>query len=128
MSETRRTILDMLFRLGNDKRNVVHQDEDCMYLSRRPARGPGQEVVEVDPNDLRTARLCRCCIPDSPRARSFHRRCKICRTARPCPHNGGVPVFVDYTFHRETLLHAVGDTVTRCVHVWPENLLQHLSA
>lgn len=63
---------------------------------------------------------CLSCYPDAPRARFFKRRCGQCKSARPCPHNGGVLVYVPVVWRRGTNLLAPGTITHRRRYVWPD--------
>lgn len=112
----------------NPARGRFHKTDQCVHLTRKTT-GVRQEVIAVDLKELSRGIPCRTCYVDAPKIASAHRYCAECnkKTARPCPHNGGIPVVVTMTRKStRTLFSEPGDTYTKHVYVWPEKL--HLFA
>ena len=107
---------------------LFHKSLDCRQLTKRPATGKFQDAVELDLNDLKRPRPCRTCYPDAPVAKSVHRLCPKCNHFRvaPCPHNGGVPVLVDWTRRKGSILTQPGENYQQEVYVWPEHVHQYV--
>jgi hypothetical protein len=78
-------------RVDASHRTRFHRSPDCRQLRKRPARGPGNELITLEPLET-GARPCRTCYPDAPRISIRKRYCSECDTRYPCPHNGGVEV------------------------------------
>lgn len=98
---------------------IFHKSLYCRQL-RKPSR---LTPVEVELNELARPRPCYTCYPDAPRSVSVHRVCYVCNTEsgpRPCPHNGGVPVYRDVVYPRPGTYHDPGDSRPVPEYVWPE--------
>lgn len=82
-----------------------HVTPDCTAI--KDTKYP---YVETDLKDVGSARPCAFCVPDYPRAKVVHARCKVCNKGKPhpCSHNGGVLVVCP-------------GKATRLIYVWPEH-------
>jgi len=113
---------------SNPYRRRFHRDESCSQLTKGPAIGESQEIVEISLDDLPGVLPCLRCFPDAPRARSAHQYCYTCDTGkvRPCQHNGGVQVFMVRTVRKGSLYRDPGETFTQARYVWPENASKYI--
>jgi len=117
----------VFIRAGTQRRRKFHKDRGCKQLRKPPARGVARELLEVELSSLEFATPCKNCYPDAPRAKSWHRNCEICKSWMPCEHNGGVPVYINYTHTKRTLFNEPGDVSPRLKYVWPENVRNYVS-
>lgn len=81
--------------------------------SCRKIRKVKHRYKEVSVDEVGSARPCAICLPEYPRVKVIHRRCRVCNRGKvyPCSHNGGVRVVVPVPSRG----------FTRVKHVWPEH-------
>lgn len=114
---------------SNAYRRRFHARPDCPQLTKGPASGSPQDVVQIDLDERDRATPCLECYPEAPRPRSAHRYCYTCDPGRvkPCEHNGGVRVWMTRVRSYQTLFTEPGDEYYQERWVWPEKAHLYLS-
>lgn len=117
-------------RADAGRRARFHRSEDCRQLTKKPPEGKPRELLEVDLADLTRPVPCRTCYTDLPTIRMVKQYCYVCNkgSARPCEHNGGVPVFITYETSYRSLLREPGDLITKQVYVWPDRAHHYITS
>ena len=110
-------------------RSRFHRTPDCCQLVKTPARGTPHQVAEMDLREIPGVLPCKTCYPDVPRVGVARRYCRQCNkgSARPCAHNGGVPVVHVVTTTYRSLLREPGDEIIKTIYVWPQHAHKYIS-
>lgn len=98
-----------------------HAVKDCQWITLgQKAQRSSAPVHAVPISSISGLSPCKSCYPDTPRIKFFKRRCKECKSARPCAHNGGVLVKIPVVWRRGSALIPKGAITFRRKYVWPD--------